>query len=198
MTYPNNLLLIFYKNPELGKVKTRLAATIGNEKALAVYLKLAEHTKNITEGLEADKVVFYSHAVEIKDQWPDEVYQKHAQSGADLGERMLNAFQYGFNNGYTNICIIGTDCLELNRTIIETAFHALEQHDVVLGPAKDGGYYLLGMKKMHADFFINKNWSTQTVMHDTLLNVLQQQASVYLLPLLSDVDVEEDLKGKLL
>lgn len=198
MTKHDNLLLIFYRNPELGKVKTRLAATIGNEKALAVYLKLAEHTKNITEGLKADKVVFYSQTIEIKDQWPGETYQKHEQSGNDLGERMLNAFQYGFDRGYKRVCIIGTDCLELNRTIIETAFHALERHDVVLGPAKDGGYYLLGMKKMHADFFINKNWSTQTVMHDTLLNILHNLASLHLLPLLSDIDVEEDLKGKLL
>lgn len=198
MTTLNNLLLIFYRNPEPGKVKTRLAATLGNEKALAVYLKLAEHTKNITEGIGADKLVFYSHTVEMKDQWPDQTYQKRAQSGDDLGERMLNAFQYGFNHGYRNICIIGTDCLELNQTIIEKAFHALEQYDVVLGPAKDGGYYLLGMKKIYADFFINKNWSTQTVLHDTLLNALQQQASLHLLPLLSDVDVEEDLKGQFL
>ncbi len=192
----NNLLLIFYKNPESGKVKTRLAATIGNEKALSIYLKLAEHTKNITEGLEVDKLVFYSHTVELKDQWPDETYQKRAQSGNDLGERMRNAFEYGFNNGYTNICIIGTDCLELNQSTIEKAFHALEQYDAVLGPAKDGGYYLLGMKKMHADFFRNKDWSTQTVTHDTLLNTLQLQISLHLLPLLSDVDVEEDLKGQ--
>jgi uncharacterized protein len=198
MTKHDNLLLIFYRNPELGKVKTRLAATMGNQMALSVYLKLVAHTKNITEGLKADKLVLYSHTVEKADQWPDEVFQKANQSGGDLGERMKNAFHHGFDLGYKHICIIGTDCLELNHTIIETAFHALEQRDVVLGPAKDGGYYLLGMKKMYADFFINKNWSTQTVMHDTLLNVLQQQASLYLLPLLSDVDVEEDLKGKLL
>lgn len=198
MTTGNNLLLIFYRNPESGKVKTRLAATIGNEKALSVYLKLAEHTKKITESLRADKLVFYSHTIEKRDQWPDEIYQKAKQSSEDLGERMLNAFKYGFDRGYKHICIIGTDCLELNHAIVETAFSALEQQDVVLGPAKDGGYYLLGMKTLHSDFFSNKNWSTQTVMHDTLLDALHLKSSVHLLPLLSDVDVEEDLKGQLL
>lgn len=196
MTTSNNLLLIFYRNPELGKVKTRLAATIGNEKALSIYLKLAEHTQNITEGLKADKLVFYSHTIEKQDQWPDEIYQKAVQSGNDLGERMLNAFKYGVESGYKHICIIGTDCLELNQDIIQNAFNALAQHDVVLGPAKDGGYYLLGMKKVYSDFFNNKQWSTQTVAHDTLLDVLQLKASVRLLPLLSDVDVEEDLRGQ--
>lgn len=196
MTINNNLLIIFYRNPELGKVKTRLAVTIGNEKALSIYLKLAEHTKKITEDIKADKLVFYSHTVEKKDLWPDEIYQKAVQSGDDLGERMLNAFKYCFDHGYKHICIIGTDCLELNQDIIQNAFNALEQHDVVLGPAKDGGYYLLGMKKVYSDFFNNKQWSTQTVAHDTLLDVLQLKASVRLLPLLSDVDVEEDLRGQ--
>ncbi|GCC51913.1 glycosyltransferase [Chryseotalea sanaruensis] len=198
MTVNSNLLLIFYRNPKLGKVKTRLASTLGNEKALSIYLKLAAHTLNITEGLKADKVVFYSDTVENQDHWLNEKFKKAPQAGKDLGERMLNAFQYGFDQGYNHICIIGTDCLELNTSIIESAFEALDQQDVVIGPAKDGGYYLLGMKKAHSDFFSNKNWSTQTVMHDTLLDTLHLKASVHLLPLLSDVDVEEDLKGQLL
>jgi hypothetical protein len=198
MTAADNLLLIFYRNPELGKVKTRLAATMGGEKALSVYLKLAEHTRKITQGLMADKLVFYSHVVVYKDQWPDTVYQKAEQTGENLGECMLHAFQYGFNQGYKQVCIIGTDCLELNQEIIEKAFFSLSQHDAVLGPAKDGGYYLLGMKKPHADFFLNKAWSTQTVMHDTMLDMLRLKLSVHLLPLISDVDVEDDLKGQLL
>jgi hypothetical protein len=198
MTVNNNLLLIFYRNPELGKVKTRLAATIGNEKALSVYLKLAEHTQKITEGLMADKLVFYSHAIVHKDLWDETIYQKAEQAGENLGERMLHAFQYGFDKGYKHICIIGTDCLELNQEIIEKAFLSLSKYDAVLGPAKDGGYYLLGIQKMYADFFLNKAWSTQTVTHDTLLDMLRLKLSVHLLPLLSDVDVEDDLKGQLL
>lgn len=198
MTTLDNLLLIFYRNPELGKVKTRLAATLGDEKALSVYLKLAEHTRKITQGLVADKLVFYSHAVVHKDLWDEAVYQKAEQAGENLGERMLHAFQYGFDKGYKHICIIGTDCLELNQEIIEKAFLSLSQHDTVLGPAKDGGYYLLGMKRLNADFFLDKTWSTQTVTHDTLRDMLRLKLSVHLLPLLSDVDVEDDLKGQLL
>ncbi|NBW35575.1 MAG: glycosyltransferase [Cytophagia bacterium] len=198
MTAHNNLLLIFYRNPELGKVKTRLAATLGDEKALSVYLRLAEHTRKITQGLVADKLVFYSNAIVHKDLWDEAFYQKAEQAGENLGERMLHAFQYGFDQGYQRICIIGTDCLELNQEIIEKAFLGLSQHDAVLGPAKDGGYYLLGIKKPHTDFFQNKAWSTQTVTHDTLRDMLRLKLSVHLLPLLSDVDVEDDLKGQLL
>ncbi|NBP71250.1 MAG: glycosyltransferase, partial [Cytophagia bacterium] len=189
MTAHNNLLLIFYRNPELGKVKTRLAATLGDEKALSVYLRLAEHTRKITQGLVADKLVFYSNAIVHKDLWDEAFYQKAEQAGENLGERMLHAFQYGFDQGYQRICIIGTDCLELNQEIIEKAFLGLSQHDAVLGPAKDGGYYLLGIKKPHTDFFQNKAWSTQTVTHDTLRDMLRLKLSVHLLPLLSDVDV---------
>lgn len=198
MTPSKNLLIIFYRNPELGKVKTRLAATLGNEKALSIYLQLAAYTQQITKAITADKVVYYSHTVETNDVWPTTVFKKEVQQGELLGERMEDAFRTAFKRDYEKVCIIGTDCLELTTEIIERAFNALTKTDVVLGPAKDGGYYLLGMKKILVDVFVNKHWSTHTVTHDTLLDLEQLTLSYTLLPLLSDVDVEEDLKGKLI
>jgi uncharacterized protein len=188
-----NLLIVFYRNPELGKVKTRLAKTVGDEKALAIYLRLAEHTRSISQDLSLDKVVYYSHFVDTEDTWPNSSFQKKAQQGNDLGEKMQNAFAEGFKNEYTSICIIGTDCFELTSEIIQQAFDQLEKHDTVIGPANDGGYYLLGMKKSTPELFQNKNWSTDSVAKDTIHDFKRLRLSFVKLPPLTDVDEEKDL-----
>jgi rSAM/selenodomain-associated transferase 1 len=188
-----NLLIIFYRNPELGKVKTRLAKTLGDEKALAIYLRLAAHTRLITEEIPIDKAVYYSHFVDTEDGWANSAYAKKIQRGTDLGEKMLHAFEDGFKNGYSSICIIGTDCLELQQSIISNAFEQLHIYDTVLGPAKDGGYYLLGMKKLLKEAFQNKEWSTDTVASSTLKDFIQKQLNYYVLPPLTDIDEEKDL-----
>ena len=187
------LLLIFYRNPELGKVKTRLAKTVGNEKALKIYQQLAEHTRQITRSLKCDKAVYYSHTVEKQDVWPNNIFQKRVQQGADLGEKMQHAFAEGFASNYGPICVIGTDCLELTAEIIDQAFHELRHHDAVIGPARDGGYYLLGMKKLYPILFENKTWSTDSVCSDTLADFGNLRVTHYALPTLTDVDEEKDL-----
>ena len=156
-------LLIFTKNPEPGKVKTRLAATLGTAKAFSIYSQLIEHTISVTNYLPVDKIVFYSNHIVQEDIWDDKYYQKQVQEGSDLGERMNNAFNYAFQKGYDRVVIIGTDCPELNAGIIMNAFAYLNIHDVVIGPAADGGYYLLGMKQYFSQTFENINWSTETV-----------------------------------
>jgi uncharacterized protein len=188
-----SLLIIFYKNPELGKVKTRLASSIGDAKAFSIYLLLAEHTRKITEHLGVHKVVFYSDYIDLDDSWSQDVYQKRLQMGADLGERMENAFRLGFNEGYKSICIIGTDCLELTRNVIEDAFRKLLTHDIVIGPANDGGYYLLGMNYLCNKLFQNKQWSTSTVLADTVADTRMLGLTSWQLETLTDVDEEKDL-----
>lgn len=188
-----NLLIIFYRNPELGKVKTRLAATVGDAKALAIYLALTTHTRMISESLSMDKIVFYSHHVDTEDNWSNAHYLKQVQHGNDLGERMRNAFQYGFQSGYDSICIIGTDCFELTSNILCNAFERLLSNDTVIGPAHDGGYYLLGMKTIYPEFFSNKIWSTDTICELTLSDIKKRDLSYELLPTLHDVDEEKDL-----
>ena len=186
-------LLLFTKNPELGKCKTRLAKTIGDVKALEIYIKLLEHTREIVIPVDVDKFVFYSENVEKEDDWDNAVFQKRVQNGDDLGQKMQNAFRELFQLNYDSVCIIGSDCYELNSETINQSFIALESKDVVIGPTYDGGYYLLGMKKLHAALFENKNWSTETVYSDTITDFEQLGLSYSNLVKLTDIDEEKDL-----
>ena len=188
-----NLLLIFTRNPELGKCKTRLAATIGDESALEIYKFLLAHTVKITSNLNLAKQVYYSVRVRENDIWDSLLYAKKKQIGSDLGERMANAFQAGFADGFEKICIIGSDLFDLSQEDIEQAFAKLDTNDVVIGPALDGGYYLLGLKVMNANIFKDKNWGTATVMKDTLEDL--KNLKIHLLEARNDVDVYEDIKN---
>ncbi|WP_130734072.1 TIGR04282 family arsenosugar biosynthesis glycosyltransferase [Flavobacterium sp. J27] len=187
-----NLILIFTRNPELGKVKTRLAATIGNENALEVYIYLLEHTKKTVLETNVDKRVLYSEVINNNDIWDNQFFQKGKQIGNNLGERMYHAFREGFKEGYQKIVIIGSDLIALERNDIDKAFQKLKDHDIVLGPALDGGYYLLGMKTMHEKIFQNKEWSTATVFKDTLEDI--SELPYYLLEEKNDIDTYEDIK----
>lgn len=193
-----NLLIIFYRNPELGKVKTRLATTLGDANALAVYLKLVNHTKAITSQLDVDKIVYYSNYIDKEDNWPNVKYDKRLQVGEDLGEKLANALKTNFEKGYDAICVIGSDCFELTSATLQDAFVALETCDGVIGPAKDGGYYLLGTRKFIPDLFIHKKWSTDTVAKDTINDFVKLGLTYHALPLLTDVDREEDLPIEML
>ena len=187
-----NLLLIFTRNPELGKAKTRLAKTIGEEKALEIYILLLQKTREITENLACDKAVYYSVKVRDNDLWDASIFQKHQQLGEDLGVRMENAFKKGFEEGYENIVIVGSDLFDITSNHINEAFEKLNTNDVVIGPAEDGGYYLLGMTKNHPAIFKNKEWGTSSVRKDTLEDLKNNK--VYLLNELNDIDVYDDLK----
>jgi len=188
-----NLLIIFVKNPVLGKVKTRLAASIGPEKALEVYQLLLDRTQTITEQLPGDKVVYYSDTIEQDDIWKENIYQKKLQQGPDLGAKMQQAFEQGFEQGYKYICLIGSDCYELSDEIIAEAFEKLQTVDLVLGPCLDGGYYLIGLKSLHPEIFTQKEWSTESVLQNTLQDAKRKKLLFALLPTLTDVDEEKDL-----
>jgi rSAM/selenodomain-associated transferase 1 len=186
-------LIIFTKNLIHGKVKTRLAATIGNDKALAVYKQLIHDTIELTNQLPVPKFLYYSDSIEPHDNWSNKIYTKKLQSGAGLGEKMKNAFTDLFELGYNKVLIIGTDCPELSHAIIISSFHNLDSHDVVIGPATDGGYYLLGMKKLCPGLFKDISWSTDQVLQQTLRACVDSGLSNLLMDELSDIDNEEDL-----
>ncbi|MCW3091541.1 MAG: glycosyltransferase [Ferruginibacter sp.] len=191
-------LIIFIRNPVSGKVKTRLAKTIGNEKALTVYNRLLTHTRQVTQYLSCDKFLYYSDTIDENDNWQNELYQKKLQPDGDLGQRMSGAFTQLFEKGYDKLIIIGSDCLELDKSIINKAFEMLSDNEVVIGPSSDGGYYLLGMKSYFPDVFLNKQWSTSTVLKDTLQDLTVAQISVAKLEILNDVDEEKDLPASFL
>ncbi len=192
-----NLLIIFVKNAELGTAKTRLAKTVGDENALRVYQKLVSKTREIALAVEANTAVYYSTYIDEYDQFSQENFAKRLQMGDDLGERMKNAVQTGFNQGFEKVAIIGSDCWDLTSEIVQSAFSALDTNDVVFGPAKDGGYYLLAMRLMVEELFENKTWSTDNVLVDSILDVEQKNLTKSLLPTLSDVDYESDLPAEL-
>ena len=185
-------LIIFTRNPELGKCKTRLAKVIGNQNALDIYKYLLQHTANISQKVNADIYVFYSENINSDDLWDNNFFIKKLQSGNDLGERMQNAFEEVFNYNHEKAIIIGSDLLDLNENIVEDAFKKLDNHDISIGPAEDGGYYLLGMKQSHSEVFKIKNWGTDTVYNQTLSKL--NNKSVYVLKTLNDIDNVEDLK----
>lgn len=187
------LLLIFIKNPEKGRVKTRLAERIGKEKALEVYHRLLSITKKETLPLDCNRQVWYSRYVDKDDIWENGEYEKRLQKGQNLGERMQEAFRQAFVDGYEKVAVIGSDCAELTREIIQQAFSKLEDSDVVIGPSEDGGYYLLGMKSFYPDLFADIEWSTGSVFTQTVKRVENLGLSMRVLPMLNDIDTEEDL-----
>lgn len=188
-------LLIFMKNPVFGKAKTRLAKTIGDAKALEVYSILLEHTFKITTSLSYDKFIFYSDFITQNDIWKKNCYHQQLQEGDDLGKRMHSAFASIFSQHYEKAVIIGSDCYELTSEIIERAFDALDTHDVVIGPAKDGGYYLLGIKSLQSALFQDKRWSTNSVLQDTINDIQKMKLKFALLETLNDIDEVEDLQS---
>lgn len=187
-----NLLLIFTKNPVPGKVKTRLAKDLGNEKALEVYNFLLDHSAKFTASVKATKQVYYSDVVNKSDIWDNEIYFKKEQSGNDLGERMLNAFQNGFQDNYKKVIIIGSDMYDIDTKDIDNAFQELENHEYVIGPALDGGYYLFGMKSLNSEVFKNKEWGTSNVLKETLNDL--KDKDVRLLETRNDIDLLDDIK----
>ncbi|MCU0433190.1 MAG: TIGR04282 family arsenosugar biosynthesis glycosyltransferase [Bacteroidia bacterium] len=184
-------LLVFQKNAVHGKVKTRLARTTGPNEALRIYRLLTAHTHNAAQQITASKWLFYSDYYEAEFESRTD-YVIRVQRGDDLGQRMCNAFADVFAAGCDAAVIVGTDCPAISASILKEAFSALELYDLVAGPAADGGYYLLGMKRLYATLFSGKNWSTDTVLSDTLRDAQQLGLMTYQLPVLSDVDTEDD------
>ena len=186
----NNALIIFARKPVLGKVKTRLAATIGNDKALEIYKKLLNHTRTVATNSNCEVFIFLTETDEEK-FW--EGFTCQLQNGENLGEKMEHAFNMLLNKGYKECIIVGSDCPGLNVEIIDSAFENLRLKEIIIGPAEDGGYYLLGIKKMYSSLFRKKNWSTKNVFSDTLLDIKKLGLSYHIMPILNDVDEEKDI-----
>jgi rSAM/selenodomain-associated transferase 1 len=199
-TYPppidpsRNGLIVFLRTPEAGKVKTRLAADIGNTGALRIYRKLVQHTLQVCSEANVGRYLFYDqHLPDPADRDPRFHYR--LQHGNTLGERMYNAFNTVFDEGCTRSVIIGSDCAELTKAHISTAFDLLSANDSVLGPAKDGGYYLLGLNTLHPSIFSDKQWSTSTVLEHTIRDIDALGWSLATLEPLSDIDTLADVKS---
>jgi rSAM/selenodomain-associated transferase 1 len=192
------VLLVFVRAPELGRVKTRLAAAIGDGAALRVYRRLAEHTLAIARELAMEDVEVRVHyapggAGEAVRGWLGEGPIYLPQAEGDLGMRMRDAFERAFADGAERVVIVGSDLPELSAPLLRRAFGLLDGAAAVIGPARDGGYYLLGLPGMIDGIFDGIEWSTPGVLAATLERLRAAEIDPAMLPVLADVDTVEDL-----
>lgn len=190
----SNGLLTFIKNPIKGKAKTRLAATVGDDEALRIYKELLKHTRQIATNIPVNRYLFYAFFIDKNDDWSNDDFQKFLQIDGGLGDKMKDGFQKVFADGNQKVIIIGSDCASLTPEIVLDAFQQLDNHDFVIGPADDGGYYLLGMNSFEPTVFDHVTWSTETVLSQTITNIKTLNKNHALLTVLSDIDYEEDWK----
>lgn len=191
MTKKLKLLIMFAKNPEKEKTKTRLARKIGEDKARKIYKQLLDYNVKIHTRASYDFIVYVQGDI---DYFYD--VKTKRQFGSDLGEKMMNAFKEQLKY-YNYIAIVGSDLI-LENHHVEKVFEELEKFDIVIGPTIDGGYYLIGMKKFNC-IFKNIRWSTSTVFEETVQKIKDMGLSYFVLSQLRDIDTVEDLnhyKGK--
>ena len=190
MGFPKRALIIFLKIPQLGRVKTRLASTVGNARALEIYTQLLKKTLELAKTLtDCQRYLFFDP--EVAREWVPDNFIGLPQEGKNLGERMAKAIDSVLLL-HDQVIIIGTDCPYITTDLIRKSFTILNGTDLVLGPAKDGGYYLLGLSKMHLPIFEDIAWSTAEVLKQTLDTATELGLSFELLSELSDIDYEED------
>ena len=186
-------LLVFCKNPIPGQVKTRLAKTIGETAAVAVYEQLCSHTRHVLHFWGGAVAVFHATAPQYQNLWKQNDWRQKTQRGQDLGERMQHAIAWAFAQGATKVCLIGSDLWTLTPTDLEDAFKALDDHPVVWGPATDGGYYLIGLTEPQPVLFHNLPWSQPNLLKKSQARL--PHLSQFELREQNDIDTLDDLKA---
>jgi rSAM/selenodomain-associated transferase 1 len=192
--HPGLRLCIFARTPEIGRVKRRLAVDIGDEAALAAHVHLVERT--LDECLSPDWVSELWLADSLDDVqarcWGDEYsVPLRAQQGADLGERMHHALTVSLAEAEKAV-LIGCDCPEIDRNYVQQSFEALSASDVVIGPAADGGYGLIGLNASCGVLFENVTWGSASVLSETLSRAADEGLKIHLLDGIYDVDTVAD------
>lgn len=202
MNHNNNCLLLFAKSPTKGQVKTRLADQAGGDFEVELYKCFVEDTISLIENVDIPFDICF-HPANMKStfsEWLGERHSYRPQIGDNLGERLRNAFDNAFEEGFLNVVAIGSDSPDLPAHYLTESFEALAAHDAVIGPANDGGYYLIGFskEKFTPEAFDNISWSTENVFEQTVSILKRHGRKVYILPLWHDVDTIADLKSLLL
>lgn len=195
-------VIVFVKYPTPGKVKTRLAVQSSPELAAQFYAVLVQvKLKALSDGLDADILVFFSPAgaVAKMQEWLGRDMRFLPQKGDGLGSRMANAFRTTFDLGYKRAILVGSDIPAFTPEIASQALSRLTPQRACIGPAKDGGYYLIGFHKdgLASQIFTNMEWSTPEVCQQTVTRLKDAQLDVATLPRLSDLDTMEDLQDHL-
>lgn len=195
----NRCVILFVKLPEPGKVKSRLAQDMDGEIVQRLYECMVLDAIEMLEHVEAPFRICFDppDAPDSVRQWLGQAYSYMPQTGDDLGARMEQAFIRVFSEGVDNALLIGSDIPSLTAAIIDIAFHSFSVCDAVIGPAEDGGYYLIGFKKktFEPGIFQTMTWSSKTVFRETLGRLEKAQLTVNRLPVLSDIDTREDVEA---
>ena len=195
-----NALIVFLKYPEENRVKTRLAASVGTSRACRLYRKVAKFVADSFSGSEKWETFFFYEPEERRKEVLEWIGAKEnflfAQKGKSLGQKMANAFGKCFSLDFANVVIIGTDCVLMTEEDVETSFSLLSEKKfgAVLGPATDGGYYLLGLGVETDAVFRDVPWSTPRVLEETERRLRQDGIRYFLMRELSDIDEEKDIK----
>lgn len=190
-----NCLIIFTRYPEPGKTKTRLIPALGESGAAQLHRRMADYTVEQARSLTCAIEVWYVGGTkELMQDWlgTDLLYQE--QPTGDLGDRMCAAFRSAFDQGYQSVMIIGSDCPGVTTALLARGFAELQNQVVAIGPAIDGGYYLIGLQRLVPELFQGIIWSTATVFSETMAIADRLQLPTYLLPSLPDIDLPADLK----
>ncbi len=196
--HSDSRILLFARAPEHGKVKTRLARAIGNDDALALYRRFTADLVAMLTPLPFDLSIFFHPAKGqkmVKD-WLGDANRLYAQKGQDLGERMANAFRQAFAEGAQQALLLGTDIPDLPARFILEGFEQLHRNDAVIGPAADGGYFLIGFQRQafHPGWFTQIDWGSVNVLQTQIKKITQDHKSVYRLPQWPDIDEIDDLR----
>lgn len=191
----DNVLIIFVKYPQAGFVKTRLAQEIGKENASELYRLFVETILAQIKDKNFTRVIFYSPISERNEikRWLGEELALYPQKGKDLGEKLSGAFKLVFKGGAKRAMVIGTDSPTLNKKLILDVFKKLKDTQCVLGPAFDGGYYLLGLTSFYEEIFQHIDWSSNNVFKQTLGAIKKLRISFSLLGKQLDIDNKDDL-----
>ena len=192
----NNALIIFTREPVAGKTKTRLMPFFTPKQCEMLHQCFLQDISRQTGNVVADIVVSYTGGEPSflrKTFGPSATYLE--QIGDNLGERMSDAIARTLQKGYEKVVLIGTDIPEIEAKTVNYAFDMLEASDVVIGPTEDGGYYLIGMKKLESSAFNVKKYGSKTVMEDTRMGMLNAGLSVLTIDTYNDIDTAEDVQG---
>jgi hypothetical protein len=191
--------MVFVKAPRPGAVKTRLAARVGDVRAAALYRALAEEQirRTAPRGDEYERRFFFDPPGARSElaAWLGAGDVFVPQAAGDLGTRMAGAFAHAFAEGARRAAIIGTDVPAMSRDDVLAALEALDHEDVALGPATDGGYWLLALRRPEPELFRDVPWSTPDVFRVTLERAATRGLGVHVLRTLGDVDTVEDLRA---
>jgi len=193
-------IIVMTRYPEAGKVKTRLIEHLGVEGTTYLHQKMAEYTISTLEPLRdiqtADLRIFFSGgSTEKMENWLGEGLEYRPQQGENLGSRMTHAFEHIFAAGYNRAVMLGTDCPDIEGATIVKALKCLRSADVVLGPAEDGGYYLIGLNEIAPELFRNIDWGSAKVLNQTVEIVKNLNLTPAYLPPLRDIDTPDDLES---